>query len=138
MPAICLDHDEWKASLGIDFFDEAAHQRVEKRLFKLTWELLDLGQDVILAFGFWPESERTELRNAARQRGHSVELYFLDVPFEELIRRLAIRNAKGGHGNVPIERALLEKYAKVFQPPTDKELGLFDPPTVLPEQRLTP
>src|SRR6185312_7603933 len=101
MPAVRLCPDEWKASLGIDFFDEAARTRIEERLLALAWELLSLGQDVILEYGFWAESERAELRDTARKHGHRVELYFLDTPFEELVRRLAMRNAKAEHGAVP-------------------------------------
>jgi predicted kinase len=138
MPAMSLCLDEWKADLGIDYYDEVMGVRLERQLFKLAWELLGLGQDVILEFGVWAESERTELRNTARGHGHSVELYFLDIPFKELARRLEIRNAKAEHGAAPIDLKRLEEYANVFQPPSDKELALFDKPTLRQSRRIKP
>jgi predicted kinase len=138
MPAIRLCPDEWKADLGIDFYDAEMRVRLERKLFELAWNLMAIGQDVILEFGFWTSAERDELRELARERGYAVELYFLDTPFEELARRLAVRNAKAEHGAVPIEREKLEEYAGVFQAPTDAELVLFDKPTVRPSQRIRP
>ena len=136
MPAIRLCPDEWKASLGIDYYDEQMGERLESRLLEIAWELLDLGQDVILEFGFWVRSERDLLRRTAKQRNLRVELYFLEVPFEELTRRLAIRNLEGGHGVVPIEPEKMKEYASVFQAPSDEELALFDEPTVRHSRRL--
>ncbi len=114
MPAVRLCPDEWKATLGIDFYDEVTRVRLEGRLIELAWQLLALGQDVILEFGFWGRSERDALRNKAREEGIRAELYFLDVPIEELVRRLAVRNAKAEHGTVPIEPQKLEEYAHIF------------------------
>jgi predicted kinase len=129
MPAIRLSPDEWKASLGIDYYDEVMRVRLERQLLRLAWELLGLGQDVILENGFWTRPEREELRTAARAKGYRVELRFLDVPFEELARRIAERNAKAEHGAVPIERQKLEQYSKVFQAPTGEELAFYDEPS---------
>lgn len=126
MPAVRLCPDEWKATLGIDFYDEVARVRLEGRLIELAWELLALGQDVILEFGFWGRSERDALRNKAREEGIRIELYFLDVQIEELKRRLMVRNAKAEHGAVPIEPQKLEEYAHIFQAPDEVEIALFD------------
>ena len=126
MPAVRLCPDEWKATLGIDFYDEVARVRLEGRLIELAWELLALSQNVILEFGFWGQSERDALRNKAREENISVELYFLDVPIEELQRRLMMRNAKVEHGAVPIEAQKLVEYANIFQAPDEAEMALFD------------
>lgn len=129
MPAIRLCPDEWKASLGIDYYDEVMREPLERQLLRFAWELLKLGQDVILENGFWTRPERDELRQTAKAQGYRVELYFLDVPFEELVRRITVRNAKAEHGTVPIELEKLKEYSKIFQAPTDEELALFDKPT---------
>jgi predicted kinase len=130
MPALHLCLDEWKASLGIDYYDEVMGERLERRLLEFAWELLELGHDVILEFGVWTHSERDELRQTARSYNIHVELHYLDIPIEELARRLAKRNAKAEHGVVPIERHNLDKCARIFQAPSDQELDLFDAPTV--------
>lgn len=125
--AVRFDIDEWMAALGIDLFDEDARARLEERVWLLTERLLGLGTSVILEWGFWGRSERTARREAARALGASVELRYLDVPHEEASRRVAARRARGG---IAITDAHLSSYRGVFEPPTDEELGLFDPPLV--------
>ena len=62
--------------------------------------------------------------------GVAVELRFLDAPYEELVRRVLARHGAGG---IAITESHMERYRSVFQPPTDAELALYDPP--LPESR---
>jgi hypothetical protein len=54
-----------------------------------------------------------------------VELRFLDVPFEDLVRRVVARHTAGG---IAITEAHMERYRSMFQPPTDAEMALYDPP----------
>jgi predicted kinase len=91
----------------------------------LTHSLLEHGISVILEWGFWARSERDHLREMARSLGASVELHFLDAPYEELVRRVEERTA---NGSIPIMAAHMEGYRASFEPPTDEELGPFDPP----------
>jgi predicted kinase len=121
--AVRLDADEWKLALGIDPFDDVMRVRLESQLLALTRRLLVLGTSVILEWGFWARSERDELREMARSLGAAVELRFLDVPYEELVRRVTERTANGG---IPITATHMESYRRVFEPPTDDELSLFD------------
>ncbi len=64
----------------------------------LLWDVasraLVLGTNVILDFGFWAREEREDFRSRAKQLGASSEVHFLDVPDDELLRRLARRNAQ--------------------------------------------
>jgi hypothetical protein len=62
----------------------------------------------------------------ARSLGAAVELRFLDVPYDELVRRVVERTANGG---IPITARHMERYRAMFQPPTHDELSLFDPPS---------
>jgi predicted kinase len=123
--AVRLNADEWKLALGIDPFDDDARVRLEAQLLALTQRLLTLGTSVILEWGFWARVERDELRDMARSLGAEVELRFLDVPYEELVRRVVERTANGG---IPITADHMETYRGTFQPPTEEELSLFDPP----------
>lgn len=124
--AVRLCPDEWMADLGIDLFDEDARTKVEKRLWKLGQELLKLGQVVILENGLWTRPERDSKRRDAEKLGACTELHYFDLPLEELVRRLEIRNASGDYGTVPISREQIEGYANLFQPPDQAELALFD------------
>jgi predicted kinase len=127
MSAVRLCGDEWMAHLGIDLNDEEARDRIEKLFWHLAQDLLRLGQSVILESGFWLRSDRDEKRLGARALGVVVELHYLDVPFEELWRRLESRKAEGAWGTVPINREQLKRWAQLFHPPDRSELDLFDP-----------
>jgi predicted kinase len=128
--AVRLSPDEWKHDLGIDYYDEPARVRLERRLWVLARELLALGQSVVMEHGFWAHEERDELRLAARELGVAVELHVLDVPVEELWRRLEVRNALGAAGTAPIARADLDRWAERFELPDAAERACFDPPLV--------
>jgi predicted kinase len=124
--AVRLCPDEWKHDLGIDYYDEDARVRLERRLWRLARELLALGQSVIMENGFWAREERDELRLAARALGVAVELHHLEAPVDELWRRLDARNKLAVPGTVPIEREDLERWALQFEAPDLAELALFD------------
>ena len=123
--AVRLNPDEWESALGVDPFDEAFQTRLEGQFWDLTQRLLTLGTSVILEWGFWARSERDEIRETARTLGVAVELRFLDVPYEELMRRVVARHASGG---IAISESHMEGYRAIFQPPTDDELALYDRP----------
>ena len=129
--AVRLNADEWKLALGIDPFDDDARVRLETQLLALTERLLTLGTSVILEWGFWARSERDALREMARSLGATVELRFLDVPYDELVRRVVERTANGG---IPITARHMQRYRTMFQAPTTDELSLFDPPLERPTQ----
>ena len=126
--AVRLCPDEWKHDLGIDYYDEAGRVRLEARLWQLGQELLRLGLSVVMENGFWAREERDALRLAARELGVPVELHFLDVPVDELWRRLALRNEQALPGTAPIAYDDLRRWAREFEAPDAAELALFDPP----------
>jgi predicted kinase len=123
--AVRLNPDEWEMALGIDPFDEGFQVRLEAQFSELAQRLLTLGTSVILEWGFWARSERDEKRQVGRSLGAAVELRFLDVPYDELVRRVVDRHASGG---IAITESHMGRYRGIFQPPTDEELSLFDPP----------
>ena len=123
--AVRLNPDEWELALDVDPFDEGFQTRLEAAFWELTQRLLVLGTSVVLEWGFWARSERDEKREAARTLGVAVELRFLDAPHDELVRRVGDRHAAGGLAITPTH---MERYRGIFQPPTDDELALYDPP----------
>jgi predicted kinase len=124
--AVRLCPDEWLADLNFDLFDEAARDRVERRLWAHAEDLLAVPAVVILENGFWSRAERDEKRLRARALGAAIELRYLAVAPEELHRRVASRNHEPGAAIISAER--LAEYAAAFEAPTPAELGLFDTP----------
>ena len=126
--AVRLTKDEWLWALGATPWDESARARVEQQLWRLAQEILHLGVSVVLDFGLWARAERDEMRAAAHGLGVGVELHFLDVPPDELWRRIDARNAQPPWDSHPISRADLDSWVTAFQAPEASELALFDPP----------
>lgn len=124
--AIRLNTDDWMAALGVDFFDEAMHVKLQLRLYELGKELLKQGQSIIVEDGHWSREERDQHRKDAHELGAIVELHYFDLSFDELWRRLQGRNATGAYGTVPVTKAQLQGYWPKFQRPDKAELALFD------------
>ena len=126
--AVRLTKDEWLWNLGSTPWNRTVAERVERELWRLAQEILSLGLSVVLDFGLWARDERDEKRNVARRLGVGVELHYLDVPLEELWRRVDERNSGPSWKAEPITLANLEEWSTIFQVPTSEELALFDPP----------
>jgi predicted kinase len=126
--AVRMSPDEWMDALAIDLWDQPARGRIESLQWRLTLELLALGVTVIIEWGLWTRAERDQLRRQVRAAGGHIELRFLDVPVEELWRRLEARNAVPQPAWTVIERDHLLEWAAEFEAPTADELALFDAP----------
>jgi predicted kinase len=126
--ALRLTKDEWMRALGSSPWDAPTQEKVERELWHLAQEILRLGLSVVLDFGLWARIERAGMRSAARGLGVGVELHYLDVPTDELWRRIEARNSEPPWDSEPIRRAHLDEWAAHFQAPGAAELALFDPP----------
>jgi predicted kinase len=129
--AVRLTPDEWIARLyGADIAEEwldAVRDPVEAVMWDLAARGLALGVDVILDFGFWTRSERESFRDRAAQLGAGSRLHFLDVAEDELLRRLAARNAALPAATFWIDEARLRQWCELFEPPTPDELRARGP-----------
>lgn len=124
--ALRLTTDEWHVRLfGQDAEHpehDARHMLIEAMLWNIASRALELGTNVILDFGFWAREEREDYRNRAKQLGASSEVHFLDVSADELLRRLAIRNAQPSQTSFYIPEAMMIPWIGFFQRPTPDEL----------------
>jgi len=125
--AVRLTKDEWMWALGSSPWDAPTQEKVEHELWQLAQEILRLGLSVVLDFGLWARVERDEMRSAARKLGVGVELHYLDVPVEELWRRVEPWNSEPPWASEPILRSHLDEWSHTFQAPDAAELALFDP-----------
>ena len=125
--AVRLTKDEWLWALGSTPWHGPTQERIEHELWQLAQEILRLGLSVVLDFGLWTRIERDEMRSVARRIGVRVELHYLDVPADELWRRIDARNSQQPWDSYPIRRADFDGWLPLFQAPDDGELALFDP-----------
>ncbi len=91
-------------------------------LWDVAARALMLGTNVILDFGFWAREEREDFRLRAKKLGASSEVHFLDVSEEELLQRLAARNAQPSDRVFHISEAMMRPWMAFFQAPTPDEL----------------
>jgi predicted kinase len=124
--AIRLTPDEWQIGLfGQDAKEpehDARHSFIEAMLWNIASRALELGTNVILDFGFWAREEREDYRLRAKRFGASSEVHFLDVPEEELLRRLAVRNSQPSPESFHISEESMKSWMAFFQKPTAEEL----------------
>ncbi len=124
--AIRLTPDEWQIRLfGQDAEEpehDARHSLIEAMLWNIASRVLELGTNVILDFGFWAREEREDYRSRAKQLGASSEVHYLDVPEEELLRRLVERNLRPSRESFLISKEAMKPWIAFFQKPTPDEL----------------
>ena len=124
--ALRLTPDEWQIGLfGQDANEpehNARHSFIEAMLWNIASRALELGTNVILDYGFWAREEREDYRLRAKRLGASSEVHFLDVPEEELLRRLAVRNSQPSHESFHISEESMQPWIEFFQKPTPEEL----------------
>jgi predicted kinase len=128
--ALRLTTDEWHIRLfGQDAEEpehDARHTLIETMLWEIASRALELGTNVILDFGFWAREEREDYRSRAKNLGASSEVHFLDVPPDELMRRLAVRNSLSSPTSFYIPEEMMQPWIVFFQRPTPDELERRD------------
>ena len=126
LPALRLTVDEWHIRLfGQDAEEpehDARHSLIEALLWNIASRALELGTNVILDYGLWAREEREEYRLRAKQLGASSEVHYLDVPDEELLRRLEKRNSQPSQQSFLISMEAMRPWIAFFQKPTLDEL----------------
>jgi predicted kinase len=126
LPALRLTPDEWHIRLfGQDAEEpehDARHRLIEALLWNIAHRALELEMDVILDFGFWAREEREDYRLRAKQLGASSQVHYLDVPEDELLRRLEKRNSQPSQESFLISEEAMKPWIAFFQKPTLDEL----------------
>jgi predicted kinase len=121
--ALRLTKDDWMMPLfGWGEFEDK-RETVEALLWSVGARALQLGVNVVLDYGLWARVERDEYRARAEALGARVDFRFLDVPEEELFRRIEARNRQPGATDVPITVEQLREYLPKFQRPTTEEVA---------------
>jgi predicted kinase len=124
--ALVLTLDKWHLLLfGDDTLEEdhdKRHIKIEIIMLDIAYRALNLGIDVILDFGFWGKEERMYYKNKAKELGVNFKIHYMDVPKEELYKRLDKRNNELPDGVFTIPKEKMDEYIKMFQPLEEDEL----------------
>ena len=120
--ALWLSPDVWMNRIVGDGHDEAKREAVEQVQWEIAERVLALGTDVVLDNGFWSRAERERLRARAELLGAETRLHALDVPLDELKRRLAARNRDLPEHAFAVGEADIEKWSRLFEAPAPEEL----------------
>ncbi len=129
--ALRLTVDEWMAGF---FWPDAPREgvydwalervaRCERQALALAGQMLSLGRNLILDYGFFKREQRRRLRDALSAQGWQVRLHYLDVPAEERWRRVAQRNAdESATFALEVTRDMFDFCEDLFELPADEEL----------------
>lgn len=117
---IRFTHDEWMvAFFGInppkDHFKKYS-ENIESLIFKFTEQLLRLGIDVILDYGFWSRSSRDAVRKFAVKVKVDFKLYKLECPLEVMRKRIAKRTERMPPGELLITDKTFKTLRSRFEP----------------------
>jgi predicted kinase len=127
LPVLRLCPDEWVVKLyGTEMTStqiDAVRDPVEQTQLEVALEALRLGLDVVQENGFWARTESEAHRERARAVGAEAKIVFLEVPLEELLRRLRLRNENLPPHTFRIREERLIEWWGVFESPTPEEIG---------------
>ncbi|NUT46976.1 MAG: ATP-binding protein [Saccharothrix sp.] len=125
--ALRLTKDEWVKALYGHENPSAASDVIEGRLIGIGLRVLELGGNVVIDYGLWSRDERSALRQAAADRGATVEMRYFEVSPAEQRRRLDQRQTDEPHTTWPMSDEELAEWAGVIQVPTPGELDGSEP-----------
>ena len=103
-------------------------ERTQNYLFSKSLELLEVGINVILDWGFWLKEERDYAREFYNSRNIECEFHYIDISDETWKARLEKRN-----GEVLAEETcayyvddkLTEKFVSIFEVPCEDEIDVI-------------
>ncbi|HSX40490.1 MAG TPA: ATP-binding protein, partial [Candidatus Saccharimonadales bacterium] len=124
--ALRLTPDEWLLALHGDNLDRPTRQAVRDPIEALQWEVakraLSIGCNVVQDWGLWSIEERKKYRQEAESLGAKVKIVFLDLPLDELWKRISSR-PESQKGTLHIKREELDEWSTRFERPSEEELS---------------
>lgn len=123
-PAMLLSCDELMLSLlppQLGDLHEEVSRRAQGYLFHQAEQLLRLGVDVVLDWGFWQKESRRAAEEFFRSRGFETEWVYLKLSDDEWQRRIDRRNREAPPDAYPVDDNLKGKCAALFEEPTADE-----------------
>lgn len=129
--AIILSVDEITLALFEQNIGEKHDEYVEKLemyLFEKSLEVISIGVNVILDWGFWTKAERDYAREFYSSRNISHEFHYIDISEETWQIRLEKRNKEILAGEIEayyVDDNLKEKVESIFECPDKNEIDVW-------------
>lgn len=124
--AVRFTPDEWIIRLSGQGYDEDLRDKVEALQWTMAQDLLSRGVSVVLENGFWSEQERERYRRRGVELSATTTLLYLQVPIEELKRRVAARNAHLPPDGFLVRPDDIDAWAPMFSEPSAREGVAWD------------
>ena len=117
--AIRFTPDEWMVKLyghnpPVEHFADYL-KRVIDLIWQVAAQIIHLGQDVILDFGFWSRASRDEARERAQVMKAEVRLYYISAPEDLMKERVLQRSNVLPEGALMIDDYAFELFKSRFE-----------------------
>ena len=122
---LSVDEEMWRQDRELaerfgtpEYFDLT--REVERQLRTRLTGLMADGRDVVVDLSFWSRQRREEYKALITAHGAVWQLVYFEIPREELLRRLALRQLKPGPNSANVGPAYLDKFLAGFEAPVDE------------------
>ncbi|MDE6149007.1 MAG: ATP-binding protein [Ruminococcus sp.] len=102
--------------------------KTEKYLFDKSLEILQIGVNVVLDWGFWTKAERQYAKEFYKSKNIQCEFHFIDVGNEIWHQRLNKRNnavLEGKTNAYYVDENLARKFDHIFEIPSKDEIDVW-------------
>ena len=102
-------------------------ERTQNYLFNKSLELIEVGINVILDWGFWMKEERDYAREFYNSRNIACAFHYIDISDNTWKARLKKRNSEVLAGTTSayyIDDNLAEKFGSIFEVPNEDEIDV--------------
>jgi len=102
-------------------------ERTQKYLFAKSLEIIEVGINVILDWGFWTKEERDCAKQFYKSRNITCELHYINISDGKWKINLKKRNSAIGEGKANayyVDNSLAKKFESIFEIPNDNEIDV--------------
>jgi predicted kinase len=128
LKAVRLCPDEWIHELNLNSNKVGNDSRdlVEALQISLAENIALKRCNVILENGFWSKAERLEYLTRLKAKSITVDLIFMDLGYEELVKRLTLRNKNLPKNTYKVNIEDFDRWFNKFERPNEKELKMYN------------
>ncbi len=130
--AVILSCDTLMLTLFDDCIGPEKHKdfsdRCKKFLYAQAEDIILLGHDVVLDFGFWSKQERTAVKEMFLQKGIKTKLVLINTSYEIITSQLEQRNKLVEEGKIRayhIDEEKRNRFDGFFETPSEDEIDII-------------